>query len=696
MLSGLPLFTGESVPHILADVLKSEPDWNRLPKNLHPRLKLLLERCLKKKANNRYHAMADARIDIEEVLGDPAGAELEAVAAQPLWRRALPFAATALIAGVLVGLVYDLLRPAPSASTSSSVVSDAGLRRWTVDIDTGAVAGSGLGVELDVSADGSTVAYATGGPDAAVYLRRLDQFEPTLLPGTEAARFPFFSPGGEWLGVLGGGAVRKFSVLGGPPQTLANVGRMLGVSWGDDEFIVVASAVPAGGMGMGMGAETAGSLLRLPAAGGAPEILLDAEPGSWYQWPEVLPGATGVLFTIHPEGEAATESSIAVLEMETREYRTLIFGGYNARYAPTGHIVFARAGALWAVPFDLERLQVTGTETPMVEGVQTNSLTGNVPYAFSDKGLLVYVLGADVSGANFGGNSNLIWVDREGREELLGAEPRGYIDAHLSPDGQRVAVSIFDGGAADIWVYDLNRETLSRVTFGPDPNFFPLWMPDGERILYSSTRAGEGGIFRIAANGTGQEEQLMTGTGIQFLNSISGDGRYVSVANNGDMFSMSLEGEREIVPTVQTTFNEGWDSLSPDGRWLAYGSNETGRWELYVRPFPDVDTERWQISTTGASADRALWSPDGSELYYLSAEGEFLAVAIETETTFSWSSAAVLFPWDSADAPLGVSPDGERFLAIRPNAETDDGSGSTSIAFVDNWFDDLRPLAPTE
>jgi serine/threonine-protein kinase len=227
-------------------------------------------------------------------------------------------------------------------------------------------------------------------------------------------------------------------------------------------------------------------------------------------------------------------------------------------------------------------------------------------------------------------------------------------------------------------------------------------MPDSERILYSSTRDGEGGIFRRAANGTGQEEQIttgtgnLTGTGNQFPNSISGDGRYLFFVTDGDMFTMSLEGEREIAPTAQTTFNEGWNSLSPDGRWLAYLSNETGRFELYVRPFPDVDSDRWQISTNGAWSDRVLWAPDGSELYYVSEDDEYLAVAIETETTFSWSSAEVLFPWDQFSAPLGISPDGERFLAIRTNAEADDGSGATSIAFVDNWFDELRRLAPAE
>jgi len=617
------------------------------------------------------------------------------------------------VTGVLVGLAGELLRPTPEPTSATLTPDPAllanGIQRWAINLDETAVLGAtGLVAEVAVSPDGRQIAYATGGtPNSRLYIRALDRFEPTLMPVPEGARRPFFSGDGEWVafGVLGD--ISKVSVRGGPPQTLATTGRIFGGSWGDDDMIVVSLAGPVAGMaGMGM---SAGPLMRFPVTGGAPEVLISPEPGSLYTWPEVLPGANAVLFTIRAENTPASEGSIAVLDLDTNEHRTLILGGYNARYAPTGHIVFARGGALWAVPFDLQQLEITGTEAPMVEGVQMNSATGDVPYGFSDNGLLVYVRGSDTVASPADPTRRFVWLDRNGREALLPAEVRTYFNLRISPDHQRVAVTIAAviGGAVnqDIYILDLARSTLSRLTSDPANDQRAVWTPDGQRVVYWSARE-ESGLFWRAANGTGQADRLTMSLDNQHPEFFSPDGTQLvfrdSSQGNWDLWVRSMGAEPAAHPLLQTEFNEAFSTLSPNGRWMAYQSDETGRFEVYVRPFPNIDDDKIPISSNGG--EEPLWGPDGGELFYVhqadDGDAEILRVAVTEEPTFVAGEPEVLFTassvWEGGSPRWDISSDGQRFLMIKNTDEADPAFAQASIAVVDNWFEDLRRLTPTE
>ncbi len=643
MLSGLPLFTGESVPHILADVLKTEPDWKRLPKDLDPRLKVLLDRCLRKKPHSRYHAIADSRIDIEDILNDPQGGEAVTATAQPLWRRALPVAAAVLVTGILVGLAGEMLRPEPSSESPAS--TSFAIQRHSFDLGiVGTLGQSGLTAEVAVSPDGSRVVYSANQPPAGIqlFVRALDQFEAQPIPGTQiAARSPIFSPDGEWIAFTSGMGARfnKISLRGGPPQTLTeDITRVYGGTWVDDSIVISTTD------GVDL---FAGYLARVPAAGGAPEMLTTPEPGTAHLEPRALPGGEAVLFTIRLLDGPASEGSIAVLSLETGEYQPLISQAFAASYTPTGHIIFARGSALWAVPFDPERLEIIGTETPIVEGVQTNGELGLAPYDFSDNGMLAYVRGGEVGGDG-GATRGLVWVDREGREEPLDVDLDAYLYPRLSPDGQRLAVTIGNTpNQQDVWIYDLVRGAESRLTFDTTAaSLRPVWTRDGQSVVYYSTRA-ESGIFRRAANGTGSEERLTSSDAQQLPEFFSPDGTQLIVRTNPqgsmDLYALSVEGEPRSTALLEMDYHEGYSAISPDGRWIAYLSDETGTYEVYVRPFPNVDDGRWQISTEGGV--EPLWAPDGRELFYRNA-GAVIVVAVDTESDFSAGPPEVLFTDD--------------------------------------------------
>ena len=355
-------------------------------------------------------------------------------------------------------------------------------------------------------------------------MRDLAQLDSQVLPGTERARRPFFSPDSEWVGFSAMGGSSKISIRGGPPQRLADgLGVSLGQSWGIDDSIIISAAPSVTGMGMGYGED----LVRIPAAGGTHEELRSSDGEGQYIWPQVLPGGGGVLFTVRPQNGVAADGTVAVLDLETGEYQSLIAGGYSARYAPTGHIVFVRGETLWAVPFDLQNLEIVGTQAPLVEGIQTNSIQGDTAYAFSDNGLLAYVQGGDVSQSIEAFLSELVWADRDGQVELIAPEQRFYRFPRLSPDGQSLAVTVADasdfGYVQDLFVRDLIRVRLAALRLILPLMRRPLWTPGGQQIVFWSDRDG-GGLFQRQANGTGQAERLTMHDLNQFPEYFTSDG----------------------------------------------------------------------------------------------------------------------------------------------------------------------------
>ena len=480
-------------------------------------------------------------------------------------------------------------------------------RRFSINIgNTAPMLGSLTNAHIALSADGSKLVYSVVRPELgapSLYLKHLDQLqERALFAGTTYN--PFFSPDGEWVGFLlyngsatAADSLHKVSISGGAPQLLAEDNRAgSGGFWSVDGTIFHTSF-------------SDGRLGRSSANGGAPMPLgIDEENSDSVQsWPYLLPGDDALLYTVATE-TSVTDGRIDLWVQSTGEVRTLIQNGYNARYVPTGHIVFVRAAALWAVPFDVELLQTTGAERPVIQGIQTNTQRGSTPYAFSEDGLLVYLPGGETNLLTQ--ETTLVWVDRDGNEETL-PEARNFGRWAVSPDGRQLAVSIVaEGGNEDIWVYDLTRQTLSRLTFDGANENSPVWTPDGERIVFASTRDG-GGLWWQAADGTGTAERLLVDDSpVLAPYAFTPDGAQLLYNSEGDIYTLTPGAEVPSQALIQSEFTTQRPDLSPDGRWLAYHSDETGRFEIYVRPFPNIEEGKWQISSAGGHKSEMVnqWS----------------------------------------------------------------------------------------
>ncbi len=432
-------------------------------------------------------------------------------------------------------------------------------------------------------------------------------------------------------------------------------------------------------------------------------------------FPVVLPNNRGVLFTVVPTAAARAEDTlIAVLDLATREKKTLIRGASQPHFVETvtrssafpwvratrnRYLVYASRGTLFATQFDLDRLEVVGTPVPMVEQIST-ATSAAANFAVSREGTLVYVPGSVRGNA---AARELVWVDRKGREEPIVAPARAYAAPRLSPDGTRIALDIRDQ-ESDIWVWHVDRHTLTRLTFDSGNDAEPVWTPDGRRIIFSSTRSGTANLYAQAADGTGVVERLTTGQTPHYATSIAPDGKslagYQVTTGGPDIVLFHLDNpqdasQRRVDPLVKTNFVEVLPEISPDGKYVTYFSNESGRFEVYVRPFPKVDDGRWQVSTAGGT--RPMWSRIGRELIYLDVLNALTAVPVETSgTTFSSGNPTrILEPRYFAlpgPRPFDVSADGQRFLMIKDAAPSGDEKTSPppNLVVVEHWFEELK------
>ena len=381
--------------------------------------------------------------------------------------------------------------------------------------------------------------------------------------------------------------------------------------------------------------------------------------------------------------------------LETGERRDL-FDGSSPRYAASGHIVFARENALWAVPFDADTLSVTGDAVPVLEGVAIGT-TGYAHITVAGNGSLAYVPGV----AGTGQVRTLVWVDRQGGEEPLLAPPDPYESPRISPDGRYVAVEVRDPQNTDVMVYDLQRDTPTLLTFDPGVDSFPIWSPDGQHVVFGSARAGTMNIYTKAADGTGPAERLTTSDASQWPQSWSADGQSLVIMGTSggqtDLNVISLGAESRTDGLIETEFAEVYAEVSPDGRWIAYQSNESGQFEVYVRPFPNVDDGRWQISRDGGISP--VWAPSGRELFFRGSAFDMMAVAVETEPTLSPGNPEVLFaaPYRAGavgrNRPWDVARDG-RFLMIKTGAPGQETQIAPHIVVVEHWFSELERLVP--
>jgi serine/threonine-protein kinase len=672
MLTGKPVFTGESVPHILADVLKTEPDWSRLPKNLHPRLKLLLERCLEKNARDRYHSIADVRVDIEEALSDPAGVTQRAtIDASRGSSSAARVGVAVVTTGVVAALIGWALWPAPEPQPVTRF-------EYTLPGGLSLISGSGAS-EFALSPNGRLFVYTTAD---GLYLRSMDDLEARRIPGVQGVpKGPFFSPDGQSIAYYTVGELKRIAIGGGASATIAAIAGATVTSNHE------ASWAPNGMILFGQSE----GVFRVSATGGKPELVIPAQDEERVYGPQLLPDGDSVLFTTMTT-ENPDEAQIVTQSLSTRKRTVLVSGGYDAHYVPGGYLIYMLGDSLFAVAFDARRLAVSGSAVPVVRGIATEVFRYPAAfYAVSSNGTLVFTPARSPT-------SELVWVDRAGREESLGLKPCYCHNPSLSPDGTRVVLTVSqdNGKNLDLSVWSLAQRNLMRLTFEGGLEDAPVWRPDSAAIAY---RVSPDSIFLIPADGTGARKQLLRGSersGGPMPRAwtsngdliFSGDGPLQVVAVNG-------AGEPRSLPVAR--FHAGRSALSPDGHWLAYESRESGESEIYVRPYPDIETGKWQISSGGG--EEAKWARDGHTLFFLGPKS-LMASRVESAPNFKFQTPEAVFDRGkyqlSTPAPLryDVSADGQRFLVLRA-AEGDAGAESAQVVVVEHWDEELKRLVST-
>jgi serine/threonine protein kinase/Tol biopolymer transport system component len=664
MLTGRSAFQGDEVSEILASVIKGDTNLDLIPSNIHPRVREVINRCLQKDLRKRYPDIANARYEVEQVLADPSG-----VFAQPITtaesrtrlRKMLPWLAAALVlGGIIAGLGVWRLKPRePRPITRFSCILPADLTLISENRQT-----------VAISPDGSRFVCTT---NKGLYLRSMDRLQGNIIPGTEGAvGTPLFSPDGQWVAFRSrrDKQLKKIPISGGDPVIICDAGNIANALWSADNAILFD--------------EDLIRIMQVSADGGIPEKIFEGENEGVYA-PQLLPDGTNLLLTVSPT-DRPMDFKIAVQSLGSGTRKEL-FAGQGARYLDTRHLVYVQGGNLFAVPFDADKIKVTGGHVPIIQDVK-----GLPPrYAVSDSGALVYVKGE----VGLSAKRILVWVDRNGNEEAIEeAPPRAYAYTHLSPDGTRVALDIRDQ-ESDIWIYDLARETLSRLTSDPAEDYGGIWTPDGTKVVYG--RAGN--IYMQRADGSGSPELLHEGEG--FAHAFSPDGKYLLITDQSPYNIRLLSTDAGEAPKQLLTskFNEYNAHISPDGRWIAYQSDISGSLEIYVRPFPNVNDNLYKISTEGG--ERPLWSENGRELFYFLSPGIMMSVPIETSPSFKAGAPKVLFKGEyqsPANATqYSVTPDGKRFLMMKDAAAKPGSAPLTQqINIVLNWFEELKERVPVE
>jgi Tol biopolymer transport system component len=658
MLTRRPAFARDSLSETLAAVLEAEPDWDALPATTPPAIRRLLRRCLEKNPKQRLRDLGDARLDIADAL-DAQGSSAAPV--PHIGRARIATRAAAAAAAIAIGvLLWALSRP--------SAPADHRVTRTTILVPPGQELDTGGGAQpLAISPDGRLVAYAaTRGSQTELYVRSLDSFDARALAGTAGAQYPFFSPDGTSIAFFAERKLKRVAIRGGTPLTICDAPVVeRGGTWGADGTIVFDPG--------------ASGLMRVSADGGTPERLTSrdaAMDAGNLSWPQFLPGGEALLATVGIPG--SVNARLAALSLETGEWRPL-GPGSQASYVPSGHVVYhaihVREGDLHAIPFDADSLSVRGAAAPVLDSVFRAQNGGGIYFAVAQNGTLVFTPG--------GYARSLVRVDRHGRRTRLVDERRGFRGPAVSPDGRMIAVTI-DPRPSSIWVYDLARRTGFPLA-ARGHNLAAAWTPDGRRVTY--TNAGD--IFWRAADASTPAERLLARERAQYATSWSARHRLLIFndtqpdGEGTDIWAMPIDGQP--YPLLATSDNEQDGQLSPDGRWLAYRSDESGQHEVYVRPFPNVNDRKWRISTAGGLLP--LWSKDGRELFY-AVGSTLMRVSVEvTDGTLAAAAPEALFtgPYDTAYANYDVTPDASQFIMI----EVDPDARATQIHVVQNWLEEL-------
>ncbi len=693
MLTGQRAFLGKSQLSVASAILEKEPAAISTIKPMTPpALDHAIRRCLAKEPERRWQSAADLADEMQWIAegGSQAGVPAPLVSHRKVRERLAWIVAAALAVAAVVTAVGWW-------RTDRTTTRAAPLIRLDAELSAGATIDRFRGAWLALSPDGSRVVVAESAPSGKWRLaaRSLDQSQFAPLFGADRGRTPSFSADGQWIAFFADGKLKKIPVQGGAPVTLCDVpGFPRGASWGDDGNIVAGFNDAATG------------LVRVPSGGGAPTALtqLSKEKGETaHGWPQVLPGSQAVLFTAYGAG-SFDDGEIVFASLRTGERKTVYKGGFFGRYLSSGHLVFLRQNTLFAAPFDLKRLALTAAPQPVIEEVNSN-IRGGGDFDFSRNGTLVYV---SSKGPSL--HREIAWLDSTGQTKPLQEAPGHYESQRISPDGKRVAFELAAGPVqADIWVKDLERGTVSRLTHLPGRSNVPLWTPDGRGIVFTTGFHEAPGIYWVRADGTGEPQLLMGEDGKRsFPSSISPDGKRLAYTQYGtdirsEIWTAPIEGDSEHPRLgkpeafLRTSFSEHYPVFSPDGRWLAYASNESGTEEVYVRAFP-AQGGKLQISTGGGSYP--IWSRKEHKLFFLTPDwrimvldyavngGSFVPGKPEMWSPKSLVYVGGLYPYD-------LAPDGKRFAVVLDAAAPEQEQKRTeSVIVLLNFFDELRRKVP--
>jgi eukaryotic-like serine/threonine-protein kinase len=678
MLTGRPAFARATAAETVAAVLHEEPQWTALPAGTPPAVRTALECCFRKDLRQRLRDVGDVRLALS-------GAFTPVSSAPPSPRRRWPAAAmiAMLVAGSLATIAGMWLASSPEPQRV--------VRLSLATRSETAFFAYGNGRNVTATPDGAHVVYVGNG-GRQIFVRRLDQLEPAAIATTSLAAplmNPFVSPDGQWVGFGEGfGLLKKVPIGGGPAITVTtlNTGFVRGAVWLPDDTIVFSTNFHRG-------------LLRVAASGGTPAALTtpDADRNEHaHLWPEILPDGRTLLFTVFPRTKGLAAAKTVLYDLDSRTSTDLLFGGTNAVYLSSGHLAYVANSSLWVIPFDLKRRKTIGPAVLALDQIVTTG-NGAGEFAVSSQGTLVY---AHASGYDPFART-LSWIDRQGRREPLPAPPHPYQQIKISHDGTRVATLSDREPENNIWVLDLSRHALTRVTTDAALDIQPAWTSDDRSIVFASNRDGSTqNLWRQAADGTGAPERLTYQPGNQGGPAPTPDGTRVvfatpSGAGDTDVMEMTLDATRQVRALLNSHFNEASGQLSPNGRWLAHQSNRTGRIEVYVSPYPDTARGRWQVSTDGGGAPR--WSKDGKELFFTVPGAMVMSVRVTGSAT-AWSTTTpevVMRPRPTQSPGLfvssyDVSPDGRRFLVVEPPALT-----TPDLVVVQHWTEELKTLAPS-
>jgi serine/threonine-protein kinase len=689
MLTGKTLFSGETVAETLAFVMTKEPEWDSLPAQTPLRIRELLKRCLTKDPRRRIQAIGEARISIEDTIARP---ETEIATAStvartghrsPRFSGVLPWAVAIVLGTALALALAALWQPSGALPTV----------RVNADLGADVFLNQNNGAAAFLSPDSSIFAFIGRGINGKelLYIRKLDNLRADPLTGTEGAHSAFFSPDGKWIGFFADGKLKKISVTGGAAITLCDAPNDRGGAWGDDGNIVFTP-------------DPTSPLFRVGSAGGTPQQLTKFEMLEkdalevTHRWPQVLPGSKVLLFTSNIVTGSYANAFLIAQSLVTGERKVLQRGGFYARFLVGGYITYVHENTLFVAPFDSRKLQLTAPPVPAIDGVSTYSNNGVSQMAFSDTGTAVYLPGTD-----FGGGFQLDWLDRQGKTPPLRSSLANIWSPRFSPDGHKIALESSDR-QRNIWIYEWSRDTLSRLTDGIEDRV-PVWSPGGERIIFRSSRAGAANIFSQRSDGTGDVQRLTESKNMQTPNSFHPSGKFLAYEelngpNGMDIMILPLEGSESTgwkpgKPSVflGTQWMEQSAMFSPDGRWIAYQSNETGKTEVYVRPFPGPGG-KWQISSDGGSFP--VWSRTTKELFYRSNDMRIMVApytvigdSFKADKPKLWSDGQ--FSERVGNPTYDVHPDGQRFAVIKQQNPT---ATANRVVFIFNFFDELRRIAP--